>query len=64
MVKNEPEDSLSGGEEDGVSVEITQRSATVFFVLYVYVRLLEEHLPCIKKVNCSRYWPGCGPEGG
>lgn len=47
MVKNEPEDSVSGGEEDGVSVEITERSATVYFVLYVYVRVLEEHLSCI-----------------
>jgi hypothetical protein len=45
-VKNEPEDSVSGGEEDGVTVEITERSATVFFVLYVYVRFLG-HLPCI-----------------
>lgn len=47
MVKNEPEDSVSGGEEDGVSVEITERSATVYFVLYMYVRVLEEHLPCV-----------------
>jgi len=47
VVKNEPEDSVSGGEEDGVSVEITERSATVFFLLYMYVRVLEEHLPCI-----------------
>jgi hypothetical protein len=36
MVKKEPEDNVSGGEEDGVSVEITERSATAFFVLYVY----------------------------
>jgi len=27
VVKNEPEDSVSGGEEDGVSVEITERNA-------------------------------------
>lgn len=47
MVKNEPEDSVSGGEEDGVSVEITERSAAVFFVLMFMVRLLEERYPCI-----------------
>lgn len=35
MVKNEPEDSVSGGEEDSMSVEITERSVTVFFVHYM-----------------------------
>jgi hypothetical protein len=36
VVKNEPEDSVSGGEEDSMSVEITERSVTVYFVLYLY----------------------------
>jgi len=55
VVKNEPEDSVSGGEEDGVSVEITERSATVYFVLYVYVRVLEEHLSCMWYQKSSGY---------
>lgn len=44
VVKDEPQDDISGGEEDGLSIEITEGSVMIFLILH---SMLEEYLPHI-----------------
>jgi hypothetical protein len=55
VVKDEPQDDISGGEEDGLGIEVTEGSVMICLIIHTVIK---EYLP---HIWLYRLYKGCHP---